>query len=563
MPKAKPTSRSERKAGKAAARAAEPTIPRPRQALELGLALFCGILLFSSCEGWNLWWNAWFAFVPVLWMIDRAPTARRARRLSWLTGIVANAGGFYWIIALLERFARLPWPLAALLFLLLAAYQALVFWIFGHVVYRLRRTTALPMALIAPVVMVGFELIVPMLFPWYLAITQAWNVHVIQIADLTGPLGVSFLLLMINGGIYDLLSRRRAGLRPAAIAVAALAAALIYGHVRIDQVEAARARAAKLEVGIVQPNIAFDKKLASRPEQVKNLQACSAEAERQGADLIVWTESAFPFAIERQSRTDLAEKYAGRIRRGFTVPLFMGAITYDQAGGDSSYPYNSAMLLDRDGSFSARFDKMYLLMFGEYIPGLETFPFLRKYMPKAAGQFAHGHQVLTFPFKRAEDPPEAPPWRLGPLICYEDIIPAFGRNLARLHPHLLVNITNDSWFGATAEPWEHMQLAIFRAVELRTDMVRAVNTGVSSFISASGRVIKTTYSIDPATQQPPASRRLCGVSPGAMTDVEVGQVVLMEGGHTVYAVIGDVFGILMLVLTVLLWQVVPRLRRKA
>jgi apolipoprotein N-acyltransferase len=547
-----------------------PEVARPSRLQHLralGIATLSGVLLFTSCESFNLWVNAWFALVPTLWIVDRASTPRRAMLYAWWCGIVANAGGFYWIIGLLERFAHLPWILAALLFLLLSAYQAVVFLLFGRVVWRLRRTTTLPMVVIAPLVMVAFELVVPMIFPWYLAITQAWQVHVIQVADLAGPLGVTALLLVVNGALYDLLERRRAAWPSAAGAAAVMAAALLYGHVRIGQMEERRAAAPKVKVGVVQPNVSFDEKGLERrdlaADQLADLQACSAELERQGAELVVWTESSYPYWISRRASGDVSDKHQARIRRGFSVPLFLGAVTYDPATRDEGYPYNSALMLDAEGKFTGRFDKIYLLMFGEYIPGLETFPFIKKMMPRAAGHFARGKEVSVFPFKRPGDAPDAPPWRLGPLICYEDIIPSFGRNLARFHPHLLVNITNDAWFGATSEPWEHLQLAVYRSVELRTEMVRAVNTGVSAYIDAAGRVYHETYSMDPGKEPLPTGRTTCGVSgPDATADMAIAEMALMEGGHTVYAAVGDLFGILTAVACGFLWLVWPRIRKR-
>ncbi len=569
----KPKPKDDSKGKQPASAAVAPAGPRPplaRRLLPYGIATIAGILLFTSAATFDLWWQAWFCFVPILWLIDRAETAKQAARYSWWAGIVANCGGFYWIVALLERFAHLPWIVAALGFFLLSAYQALVFYLFGRVIWSLRRKTALPMTVLAPVVMVAFELIVPMIFPWYMAITQAWNIHVIQVADLAGPLGVSGLLLLGNGVLFDVWQKRRAALRPALIGVAIIVAALVYGHVRIGQVDAQRAAAPKINVGVVQPNVSFDQKGANKPEfadgQVADLQACSAELDRRGADLIVWTESAFPYWVGRNVTRDQPERSRGRIRRGFVAPLFMGAITFAR---DDEYPHNSALMLERQaegapaGEFTARFDKIYLLMFGEYIPGLETFPFIKKLMPKAAGHFARGKEVVTFPYRRPEDPLDAPaPWRLGPLICYEDIIPAFGRNLARLRPHLLVNITNDAWFGASSEPWEHLQLSVFRSVELRTDMVRAVNTGVSAWIDANGRLYHKTYSMDPASMPLPAGRTSCGVTPGSKADLEIAEMVLMEGGHTVYAAVGDLFGYVMLALTAWWWLVGPWVRRR-
>ena len=135
------------------------------------------------------------------------------------------------------------------------------------------------------------------------------------------------------------------------------------------------------------------------------------------------------------------------------------------------------------------------------------------------------------------------------MICYEDIISNFGRQLAGEHPHLLVNITNDSWFGDTSEPWEHLALSVFRAVEMRTDLVRAVNTGVSAFVDANGRVFHRTYAVDP-TMHPRGA------------DHTHASVAMMEGGHTVYALVGNVFSWLCALLTGFLWFVRPRLVRR-
>src|SRR5262249_55592983 len=141
-------------------------------------------------------------------------------------------------------------------YLLMCVYQAIEFALFAWIVRRLRALYDLPMALAAPLVMVAVELVVPMLFPWYLAITQAWQLHVIQIADLTGPLGVTALLMMVNGAIYDVVLKRR--WQPAAVAGVVLAAALGYGELRLRQVAAAVANAPTVRVGLVQGNVPFD-----------------------------------------------------------------------------------------------------------------------------------------------------------------------------------------------------------------------------------------------------------------------------------------------------------------
>jgi apolipoprotein N-acyltransferase len=141
-------------------------------------------------------------------------------------------------------------------------------------------------------------------------------------------------------------------------------------------------------------------------------------------------------------------------------------------------------------------------------------------------------------------------WRLGPVICYEDILQGFLRGVGRLHPDLLVNLTSDSWFGAAAEPWEHLALSVFAGVELRVSMVRAVNSGVSALIDPNGRVLQRTYADDPYRD------------PRAADGILV-TVPRMSGGHTVYAVIGDLFAYLCVAVTLILAPVSGRRDRRA
>jgi apolipoprotein N-acyltransferase len=205
--------------------------------------------------------------------------------------------------------------------------------------------------------------------------------------------------------------------------------------------------------------------------------------------------------------------------RGLRVPLLFGVLT---VGRGDKYPYNSAYMMEPDGRITGRFDKNYLLVFGEYIPFYEHIPSFKKWFP-AASHFAHGSEVTVFPFRQ---------YQLGPLICYEDIIPNFGRRLAPLKPNLLVNITNDAWFGATSEPAEHLALSVFRAVELRLGLIRAVNTGISAFVDATGRIYRKSPSFDPVITP--------GVPPLSLLD----EAAMLPGGETVYAAVGDLFGYL-------------------
>jgi apolipoprotein N-acyltransferase len=146
--------------------------------------------------------------------------------------------------------------------------------------------------------------------------------------------------------------------------------------------------------------------------------------------------------------------------------------------------------------------------------------------------------------------PNGDTWRLGPVICYEDILQGFLRGVGQLRPNLLVNLTSDSWFGADTEPWEHLALAVFASVELRVSMVRAVNSGVSALIDPNGRVVQKTYANDPYRHPRGAD--------GALV-----MAPKMAGSDTVFVAVGNLFAYLCLAATlVFLGYALLALRRK-
>jgi len=352
---------------------------------------------------------------------------------------------------------------------------------------------------------------------------------------------------MVNGAIYDLLTRRRKALPPALAAALILAASLVYGYFRIRQFDAVSAAAPQLSVGVVQPNVAYNEKGVEHPElagqQLAAMQAQSLELQDAGAQLIVWPESSYPYGLPRDFVHDFQESNPRQIKRGFTAPLVVGAITFSR---DGQQIYNSALLIDRAGRAAGRYDKMRLLAFGEYIPAADEFPWLRKLVPPGFGDFTPGAGVPTLPLATSD----GRAWKLGALICYEDILPGLIRRICAQHPNLLVNITNDTWFGEKAEPWQHLALAVYASVEQRVAMVRAVNSGVSTFIDPNGRVIAKTYAVDPHFHPTPASAALA-------------KLPLLEAGHTLFAKVGNLFAYLCAICIALLlvkgvfWRAAP------
>jgi len=496
----------------------------------------CGCLWFLGCADFDIWPLAYMAMLPCLLAI-RGVRPRRAFWWGLLAGTVASGGGFYWITHLLIRFGHLPWAVAFGLFVLMVAYQGLHFGVMAAVLRWVRdRAPGIPMTLLLPVTMVPLEMAMPFIFPWYLSITQAWVVPVIQVADLAGPLGVTFLLLVSNGMIYDVVIARLKGKplpwRPVAAGCAIFALALIYGGIRMAQYGARWEAGPKVKIGMVQANVGITEKHVPglREKHLEMHHVASKELQRQGAELLVWPESSYPYYFWRDMKRDWPAGTRQQVMKDLSVPLVFGVLTVGRDRKKDPHPYNTAYYMEPDGRITGQFDKNFLLIFGEYIPFLEYLPKFRKWIP-ASSHFQRGTEVTTFNFKD---------YRLGPMICYEDIIPSFGRRLAKLKPHLLVNITNDAWFGATSEPAEHMALSVYRAVELRTGLLRSVNTGISTFIDATGKVLSKTKAVDPVE------------TPGVPPATLLGEMTMLEGGGTVYAVVGDLFGYLNLAVLVVL-----------
>jgi apolipoprotein N-acyltransferase len=522
-------------------------VRRPDRAtvVRLGLSLLSAVMLFTSVPTFGVWPLMWVALVPQMVVALGAPTPKRAFLWGWLTGFVANAVAFYWMEGLLERFGHMPAAAAMPIVGLLVGYQGLAFAFFSWGVRRVRDRTGLPLVLLAPLVMVTIELVMPQIFPYYLAISQAFVPTVIQIADLTGPLGVTALMLAFNGAALDAwmgrAGNRRRAFRGLAIVGGLVVLDVGYGVLRLRQVDAQRAAAPKVETGVVQANVGIIEKWD--PREFARLLAIhqreSAALARAGAELMVWPESSYPYALPRPPHA-LAQDFPAddgrRVRRGFDTPLLFGAVSRAAGPGPKTgkdrYPYNTAFMMDAAGNFTGSFDKVFLMLFGEYIPFYDLIPWFTKVFPEASN-FSRGTDPAIFPLEVG-----GRRFQLGPLICYEDILPGFARRAAKLGPNAFINITNDAWFGRTAEPVQHLALAVFRSIENRLEMIRAVNTGVSAHVDAGGRVLAETPSVDPDGLPPPQPLTL------------LVELAMLPGGG-VYRHIGDTFGFLCLAALVL------------
>ena len=476
-------------------------------------SVLTGVMTFMAfptdlSPDFNLWWLIWFSHVPLLWWLrDQSP--KNGFKWGYFTGVIINTGGYYWIAELIQTFGHLPLPVAALGLALHSLLVGLIWGVWGAAVCALSprwgRLTIVPLA------MMGAEYVMPRIFEAHMGDSQYHFLEVMQIADLFGVTAVTGLIYLVNAALTDALSRDYRGLK---VAVLIVGLSLGYGHLRMAQVDEAMERAPHLKIGMVEGDVGIfeSETLQKKRDHLLIQQNLSAELAAKGAELIIWPESSYrasgiPADLKRfpPSRAPLVSSYqedhkrrtaqADRISplRGFKVPLLFGGngigIESSPAEGESHRRlyYNRAWLLDAEGTVLGYYDKVFRLVFGEYIPFGDMFPVFYKWLP-AASRTEKGTGVKSLELPRTDGSVA----RLGMLNCYEGIIPSFNRALMKTEPHLLINLTNDDWFAATAERYLHFALALPRSIESRRMYLRATLTGVSAIVDANGRIKQWT-----------------------------------------------------------------------
>lgn len=449
------------------------------------LAGLSGILLFLSFPKFGKGIVAWAALIPLFFALKDA-TPRMGFRIGFLAGFIAHIGIFYWIVYVVVHYGYLPIYAGVAAMLLLAAYLSLYTALFATAVVFLRGK-GVPLFLSAPLLWTLLEFLRSHLltgFPWEnLAYSQYLHERVIQIADVTGIYGITFAIVLINAVLYDLLSAKFRGkhLRfETVFAGALLAAILAYGHLRLAHIDTQLKAAPALPVALIQGNIDQSIKWDAlyQSTTVDIYSALSRQSIPAGKGLIVWPETAAPFHFQRPG--PLQEAVTDAARASGSAILF-GSPSYEEEGGSTHY-MNSAFLLGPDGTIKGRYDKVHLVPYGEYVPLRRLFPFIGKFVV-GVGDFKPGKGFL---------PLDMAGHRLGVLICYEGIFPEGAREYKRQNVGILVNITNDAWFGRTSAPYQHLSMTIFRAVENRLYVARAANTGISAMVDPGGRIVART-----------------------------------------------------------------------
>lgn len=487
--------------------------------------VFASALLFVlAFPPWNLDFLAFVAFVPWLAALDAAKSPRNAAMRGHWLGFFISLGGFAWVGYVLHEFGSVPIPLSVLGLLFFACLNQLQFplWAWLYFKVRARGDGRLPMLslLSLAVIYTGIDAWIFKLFVDTLGHSQHSARWMRQVAEFGGAYLLTFILFFFNLALWDALApwvRGRGWLpgatkkqrkqapafefaRPLRLAVGIVAITLAYGSYRYHQLRALETHPTRtLRLSAIQANIGdFDKVAAERgvkdaaAKVLATFKALSEQAltEQPQPDALVWPETAYPslfrtpYSASDADRDQELESFVAT--RG--VPLLFGG--YDRVNGkdhNTFFALSPTHLLASPSDPNLQiYHKSVLLPLGEFIPGADRFPIIKELFPMV-GNFGRGPGPTVLDVRTRKGS-----LLLHPIICYEILFPDFVAEAARKGAELIVNVTNDSWFGPFGEPDLHFALSKFRDLETRLPQLRSTNTGISGLILPSGEVENLT-----------------------------------------------------------------------
>ncbi len=516
---------------------------------------------------------AWFSLVPVLLAVRGIRSSWRAAWLGLLAGVVYFFCAIYWVGHAMTEFGGLSLGLSGLALTLLVLYAAAHWMIALGVATRIRLRLGWPLWAVLPPVWAATELLRNHLFsgfPWAnLGYTQVRTLPVAQLAALAGPYGIAALVVVVNAVLAEVIAARRARARLPVRALSTAAAALVlaigYGYVHLASVRREMAAAPAISLGIVQPNV-DQARSNSRAENVRyilpRLVQPTLEADRAGVDLVVWPEAAYPRPVPPMLPSfDVPGAGVPRLERAH---LLAGVSTFEwvHAGGAEPRPSqgNRLFMVTPDLRVIGRYQKLHLVPFGEYVPDVvqAILPFLRQVVPMASeasagadyavlsftptpttpGGEARASVALSTPADAGEAAAPAvarPEVWIAPLICFDAIFPDLVGRFARKEPSpdLLVNVTNDAWYGYSSGPYQFLAIVQLRAIEARRTIARSAVAGVSALILPTGELAPGAIDVGPVDPELAPDRD------------EPARLLLTEApllsGRTIYTRVGDLF----------------------
>lgn len=458
-------------------------------------ALLSGILMGTSYVPFPPW-ALIFCWVPLWLDLAHENSLKRVFWKAWWAQFALSLIGFHWIAYVSHEFGYLPWPVAIVVLLGFCAgihlYIPLACMAAKYMSQRLQLSAGGFFVLAACAHSLG-EIWWPAIFPWNLGYPLLWSgVPVAQFMDVIGALGLSFLVHLINAGIATLWRRREARLTWAAGSAFVIFVALFswWGLQRSDawkggdknlRVLMVQGNIGNLEKVMAEKGAGFQREITQRYFRLTR-QALQQNLLNGGApvDLIVWPESAYPDFLGNHNHFRFYSSQFEDFVRDIQTPIITGSYANDPPEAAERRDYNGMFLYGRDSvAQSPAYHKTYLLIFGEYVPFGEMFPVLKRLNPGGPG-FGRGSGPVIWNYEGL---------RVGPQICYESLYPDFSEALVKKGAQILVNLTNDSWFGPGFEPRQHMIMTLARGVESRRPLLRSTNTGITTAILADGQIL--------------------------------------------------------------------------
>jgi apolipoprotein N-acyltransferase len=446
-------------------------------------------------------WALIFCFTP-LWLFAVSDSTKTKQSLwaGWIAQFTLTLIGFHWIAYTAHAFGQLPWVVSALALLLFCAFMHLYIpAAVGLGTYLKKRFSLgkIPTLFIIALLHALLERVWPSIFQWNLGYVFIWaKIPIYQLADIVGFEGLSTLVLVFNAWIASIWILQETSIKKA-ISSAVLLAATFAGLAGWGLVHGQEWNTFDREVRatVIQANIGNSEKIYAEKGKgyqqfiLKKFLDLTVEASKKfpQTDIFIWPETAFPDYLDQhllgRKQTDALAATMGPIGK----PLITGAYSRDQATDEKKdqSTYNALFIVDPvANSLDKPYHKTELLAFGEYLPFSEQLPFLLKLLPFVSN-FGRGHGPQTLKWTHKD---ENLHW--GGQICYEGLYPDFTRELALEGTDILVNVTNDSWFGTPFEPNQHLYMTFARAIEVRRPLIRSTNTGISTGILANGDVLQ-------------------------------------------------------------------------
>lgn len=445
------------------------------------LAIVSGVLIALAFPTPGLSFLAWIALIPLLIALEDC-SPREAFRLGMTCGTTGYALILYWLNIVFTHYGHLPWAVSIPIYLLLVLWLA-IFYGLSAAISRSGELIGIKAAFTLPIAWVAFDFIRSYLFSGFawamLGHSQFRTLPLIQIADLAGVYGITLLIILANIVLYRALwAVSGAGvpypIKSLAILLLLLVSTLFYGFNRLNIQNVSTSK--PIKVALIQGNIPQDVKWSPefRQHTMDTYERLSREASKGGVDLIVWPESAVPFFFQDEP---LQAEQLTNLARGLNAFLLFGSPAHELRNSKSTF-LNSAFLVSPNGEIVGRADKLHLVPFGEYVPLGSILTFINK-LVVGIGDFAPGERAV---------PLDMGSTKLGIQVCYEIIFPELARQYVQAGARVMVAITNDAWFGRSSAPYQHLAISTFRAIETRTPLIRAANTGVTAIVDQNGHI---------------------------------------------------------------------------